>query len=130
MHRRALLTVSVVTASGLAVRVAAAATEGPFGTTATPVPVPPGQRLPLGPLSIRYPDAHVESLYKRFKASVGCHGATMAGDTDYFFRPQIPATSELCEEPFPSESTGSSRPQPWACLLRALAELFEKHHIS
>jgi hypothetical protein len=29
MHRRALLTASVVTASGLAVRVAAAATEGP-----------------------------------------------------------------------------------------------------
>jgi hypothetical protein len=50
---------------------AAAATEGPFGATATPVPVPPAQGLPLGPLSTLYPDTHVEAFDKRFKGSVG-----------------------------------------------------------
>jgi hypothetical protein len=43
MDRRAFLATSAVTASGLALRAAAAATEGPFGATATPVPVPPAQ---------------------------------------------------------------------------------------
>ena len=72
MDRRAFLAASAVTASGLALRAAAAATEGPFGATATPVPVPPAQGLPLGPLpSTRYPDTHVEALDKRFKGSVG-----------------------------------------------------------
>jgi hypothetical protein len=46
MDRRAFLAGSAVTASGFAVRAAAAATEGPFGATAAPVPVPPAQRLP------------------------------------------------------------------------------------
>src|SRR5258708_40239272 len=72
MDRRAFLAASAVTASGLALRAAAAATEGPFGVTATPVPVPPAQGLPLGPLpGTRYPDTHIESLDKRFKGSVG-----------------------------------------------------------
>jgi gluconolactonase len=71
MDRRAFLAASAVTASGLAVRVAAAATEGPFGATAAPLPVVPTHRLPLGPLSTRYPDTHVEALDKHFKGSVG-----------------------------------------------------------
>jgi gluconolactonase len=72
MDRRFFLAASAVTASGLALRTAAAATEGPFGATATPVPVPPAQGLPLGPLpSTRYPDTHIEALDKRFKGSVG-----------------------------------------------------------
>jgi SMP-30/Gluconolactonase/LRE-like region len=72
MDRRAFLAASAVTASGVALRAAAAATEGPFGATAIPVLVPPAQQLPLGPLpSTRYPDTHVESLDKRFKGSVG-----------------------------------------------------------
>jgi gluconolactonase len=72
MDRRFFLAASVVTASGLALRAAAAATEGPFGATATPVPVPPAQGLRLGPLpSTRYPDTDVEALDKRFKGSVG-----------------------------------------------------------
>jgi hypothetical protein len=45
MDRRAFLAASAVTASGLALRAAAAATEGPFGATATPVPMPPAQGL-------------------------------------------------------------------------------------
>ena len=72
MDRRAFLAAATVTASGLAVRAAAATNEGPFGATAIPVPVSPAQQLPLGPLpSTRYPDNHVESLDKRFKGSVG-----------------------------------------------------------
>jgi hypothetical protein len=71
MDRRAFLAASAVTASGLALRAAAAATEGPFGATATPVPVPPAQGLPLGPLpSTRYPDTHVEALDKRWNAAL------------------------------------------------------------
>ena len=72
MDRRAFLAASAVTASGLALRAAAADTEGPFGATATPVPVPPAQGLPLGPLPrTHYPDTHFEALDKRFKGSVG-----------------------------------------------------------
>jgi hypothetical protein len=48
MDRRAFVAASAVTASGLALRAAAAATEGPFGATA--IPVPAAQELPLGPL--------------------------------------------------------------------------------
>ena len=71
MDRRAFLAGSAITASGFAVKGAAAATEGPFGATATQVPVPPAQGLPLGPLSTRYPDTHVEAFDKRFKGSIG-----------------------------------------------------------
>ena len=81
MDRRAFLAASTVTASGLAVRAAAATNEGPFGATAIPVPVSPAQQLPLGPLpSTRYPDNHVESLDKRFKGSVGTGAVELSKD--------------------------------------------------
>ncbi|MGO8918481.1 MAG: SMP-30/gluconolactonase/LRE family protein [Stellaceae bacterium] len=72
MKRRAFLAASAATATAVTLRVAAAATEGPFGETGVPLPLSPGERLPLGPLpNSRYPDSHVEALDKRFKGSVG-----------------------------------------------------------
>ena len=71
MHRRAFLAASAATAAVVNLRVAAAATEGPFGATAAPLPVPQAEGLPLGPLpNSRYPDSHIESLDERFKGSV------------------------------------------------------------
>jgi gluconolactonase len=53
-----------------AVTATAAATERPLGETG--VPLRDTQPLPLGPLpGSRYPDAHIESLDKRFKGSAG-----------------------------------------------------------
>jgi len=72
MNRRAFMAASAATATAATISVASAATEGPFGETAAGVPVPPPERLPLGPLpNARYPDQHIESLDKRFKGSVG-----------------------------------------------------------
>ncbi len=72
MDRRAFLATSVAAAAGATMKVASAATEGPFGETAVGLPVPSSERLPLGPLpNTRYPDTHIESLDKRFKGSVG-----------------------------------------------------------
>ena len=74
MQRRGFLTASLAGATAAAtLKVASAATEGPFGETGVPVGVPRSERLPLGPLSdSRYPDAHIEALdKKRFKGSVG-----------------------------------------------------------
>jgi gluconolactonase len=72
MHRRAFLAASAATAAVVNLRVAATtATEGPFGATAAPLPVPQSEGLPLGPLpDSRYPDRHIESLDERFKGSV------------------------------------------------------------
>src|SRR5690349_21691 len=71
MDRRAFLAGSAAAAATLKAA-AAAETEGPFGETGVPTPVPPDQRLPLGPLpNSRYPDVHIEGLDKRFKGSVG-----------------------------------------------------------
>jgi gluconolactonase len=71
VHRRAFLAASAATAAVVNLRVTAAATEGPFGATAAPLPVPPPQALPLGPLpNSHYPDSHIESLDRRFKGSV------------------------------------------------------------
>ena len=73
MQRRGFLTASLAGATAATLKVASAATEGPFGETGVPVGVPRSERLPLGPLSgSRYPDAHIEALdKKRFKGSVG-----------------------------------------------------------
>jgi gluconolactonase len=72
MKRRAFLAASAATATAVTVKLAAAATEGPFGATAAPLPVSGSDRLPLGPLpNSRYPDTHIESLDKRFAGSVG-----------------------------------------------------------
>jgi gluconolactonase len=72
MDRRAFLAASAATATAVTLKVAAAATEGPFGITGAPLPVPQAEKLPLGPLpNSRYPDGHIESLDKRFKGSVG-----------------------------------------------------------
>ena len=73
MQRRGFLTASLAGATAATLKVASAATEGPFGETGVPVSVPPSERLPLGPLSgSRYPDPHIEALdKKRFKGSVG-----------------------------------------------------------
>jgi gluconolactonase len=72
MNRRNFMAASAATATAATLKVAAAATEGPFGETGVGLPVPPGEQLPLGPLpNSRYPDAHIESLDKRFKGSVG-----------------------------------------------------------
>ena len=75
MNRRAFMAASAATATAATaatLRVAVAATEGPFGETGVGLPVPPSQQLPLGPLpDSRYPDGHIESLDKRFKGSVG-----------------------------------------------------------
>jgi gluconolactonase len=72
MNCRAFLATSAAAATATTLKVAAAATEGPFGETAVPLPVPGYERLPLGPLAdSRYPDKHIESLDKRFKGSVG-----------------------------------------------------------
>jgi gluconolactonase len=45
----------------------------PPGETGSPLPVPPSERLPLGPLpGSRYPDPHIEALdARRFKGSPG-----------------------------------------------------------
>src|SRR3954451_17263518 len=70
MNRRAFLAASAATATAAAAKAAGAATEGPFGETG--VPLRASEKLPLGPLpNSRYPDTHIESLDKRFKASVG-----------------------------------------------------------
>ncbi|MGO8916240.1 MAG: SMP-30/gluconolactonase/LRE family protein [Stellaceae bacterium] len=72
MDRRAFLTASAAAASAVTLKVAVAATEGPFGATAAPLAVPRAEKLPLGPLpNSRYPDTHIEALDKRFKGSVG-----------------------------------------------------------
>jgi gluconolactonase len=72
MNRRAFLAATAAAATTATVKVAAAATEGPFGETGIPLPVPRGEQLPLGPLpNTRYPDTHIEALDKRFKGSVG-----------------------------------------------------------
>lgn len=72
MDRRKFLVTSAAAATVAVAKAASAATEGPFGETAVPLPVPRGQQLPLGPLpDTRYPDKHIESLDKRFKGSVG-----------------------------------------------------------
>jgi gluconolactonase len=69
MNRRAFLAASAATATAATLKLAAAATEGPFGETGVPMP---GEKLPLGPLpNSRYPDGHIESIDKRFKGSVG-----------------------------------------------------------
>ena len=73
MIRRAFLAASAASAAAVTLKAAGAATEGPLGETGVPLPVPPPERLPLGPLSgSRYPDPHIEALdKKRFKGSVG-----------------------------------------------------------
>jgi gluconolactonase len=72
MNRRKFLATSAAAASVAIAKTAGAATEGPFGETGVPLPVPPDQLLPLGPLpNTRYPDPHIESLDKRFQGSVG-----------------------------------------------------------
>ena len=73
MNRRAFLAASAASAAAVTLKAAAAATEGPLGETGVPLPVPPPERLPLGPLpGSRYPDPHIEALdKKRFKGSVG-----------------------------------------------------------
>ena len=70
MQRRAFLAASAATVATINLRVASA-TEGPFGATAAPLPVPQPEGLPLGPLpNSRYPDSHIEALDKRFKGNV------------------------------------------------------------
>jgi gluconolactonase len=73
MNRRAFLAASAGTAATAAtLNFASAATEGPFGETGVPLPVPDYRQLPLGPLpNSRYPDRHIEVLDKRFKGVVG-----------------------------------------------------------
>jgi len=72
MNRRAFLAASAATATAATLKVAAAATEGPFGETGVGLPLPRGEGLPLGPLpNSRYPDVHIEALDKRFRGSVG-----------------------------------------------------------
>src|SRR5215213_3300168 len=72
MDRRNFLVASAAAATVAVAKAASAATEGPFGQMAVPVPVPPSGQLPLGPLpDTRYPDKHIESLDKRFQGSVG-----------------------------------------------------------
>jgi gluconolactonase len=69
MNRRGFLAATAATAATASLKAASAATEGPFGQTAVPLP---GVELPLGPVPpTRYPDTHIESLDKRFKGSVG-----------------------------------------------------------
>src|SRR6187402_754502 len=71
MDRRKFLAASTAAATVAVAKAASAATEGPFGETGVPLPVPHGG-LPLGPLpDTRYPDKHIESLDKRFQGSVG-----------------------------------------------------------
>lgn len=73
MNRRIFLAASTAATTAAVVNSAAAVeTEGPYGETGVAMPVPPSARLPLGPLpNTRYPDAHIETLDKRFKGSVG-----------------------------------------------------------
>src|SRR3978361_1480321 len=74
MNRRAFLATSTVGATASVALPFAAAMEVPLlGETGNPLPVPAGERLPLGPLSgSRYPDPHIEALdNKRFKGSPG-----------------------------------------------------------
>ncbi len=73
MNRRAFLAATASTAASAAtLKLASAATEGPFGETGVPLPVPPYSELPLGPLpGSHYPDRHIETLDKRFKGVVG-----------------------------------------------------------
>jgi len=72
MDRRKFLAASAAVATVAIAKSATAATEGPFGETGVPLPVPPAGQLPLGPLpNSRYPDPHIESLDKRFQGSVG-----------------------------------------------------------
>ena len=78
MDRRKFLAASAAAATVAIAKAASAATEGPFGETGVPLPVPPSGQLPLGPLpDTRYPDKHIESLDKRFQGSVGT-GAFLA----------------------------------------------------
>ena len=70
MHRRAFLGASAASAAVVNLAAAATATEGPFGATAAPLPLPQPEGLPLGPVNSRYPDSHIESLDKRFKGNV------------------------------------------------------------
>ena len=73
MIRRAFLAASAASAAAVTLKAAGAAAEGPLGETGVPLPVPPPERLPLGPLSgSRSPDPHISALdKKRFKGSVG-----------------------------------------------------------
>jgi gluconolactonase len=73
MDRRTFLITSAAAATGAALGTAVAAeTEGPFGATGVPLPLEHGEGLPLGPLSnSRHPDAHIETLDRRFKGRVG-----------------------------------------------------------
>ena len=73
MNRRAFLTTSTVGATAAAtLQFAGAAVVPSPGETADPLPLPVGERLPLGPLpNSRYPDTHIEVIDKRFKGSPG-----------------------------------------------------------
>jgi len=72
VDRRKFLAASAAVATVAVTKTTSAATEGPFGETGVPLPVPPSGQLPLGPLpDTRYPDKHIESLDKRFQGSVG-----------------------------------------------------------
>ena len=73
MNRRAFLASSTVGMTAATLQMAAAAEVPPLGETGNPLPVPPYQQLPLGPLTgSRYPDPHIEALdAKRFKGSPG-----------------------------------------------------------
>lgn len=72
MDRRAFLATSAAAATAATLKVAAAATEGPFGETGVNLPLAPSEQLPLGPVPpLRYPDSHIETIDKRFKGSVG-----------------------------------------------------------
>jgi len=75
MDRRKFLAASAAAATVAVAKAANAATEGPFGETGVPLPVPPSGQLPLGPLpDTRYPDKHIESLDKRFPGGPGTGG--------------------------------------------------------
>ena len=68
MNRRGFMATSAAIATAATLKVATAATEGPFGETGVGLPVPPREQLPLGPLSnSRYPDAHIEFSRQTFQ---------------------------------------------------------------
>lgn len=72
MNRRHFLAASAATATAATLKVAAAATEGPFGETGVPLKAPQTEQYPLGPLpDTRYPDVHIEKLANGFPGSVG-----------------------------------------------------------
>ena len=73
MNRRAFLATSTIGATAATLQIAAAAEVPMLGESGVPLPVPTGEKLPLGPLpGSRYPDPHIEALdAKRFKGSPG-----------------------------------------------------------